>query len=36
MCWPRILRTRVERSGLLVVNGDAVDRLELKEGDRED
>ena len=36
MCWPRVLRTRVERSGLLGVNGVVVDRLELKQGDRED
>ena len=36
MCWPRVLRTGAERSGLLGVNGDAVDRLELKQGDRKD
>ena len=36
MCWFRALRTRTERSGLLGVIGIVVDRLELKQGDRED
>ena len=36
MCWPRLLRTRAERSRFLGVNGVVVDRLELKQGDRED
>ena len=36
MCWPRALRTRIERSELLGVNGVVVDRLQLKQGDRKD
>ena len=36
MCWLRALRTRMERSGLLGVIDVVVDRLELKQGDRED
>ena len=36
MCWQRVLRTRAKRSGLLEVKSDAVDRLELKQGDMED
>ena len=35
-CWQRILRNRAEKSRLLGVNDDAVDRLELKQGDKED
>ena len=30
VCWQRVLRTRMERTGLLEVKGDAIDRLELR------